>query len=114
MFVPAGKRDTFVTIQHLEDTREGTYNTGTGGWTKYRDAWAEWQDILPSRAERVAEGINLAKRPARVRTLFIPGVTSAMRIVRKGEIFGIVAGPAVLGRRDGLEMVVEQSSTAGT
>lgn len=116
MRVPAGRRTTRITFQQ----RTGTQHAGTGAWTY---TWAdlasnphelaEVQDVLPSRAESVADGINIQRRPARIRTLYRDDITSDMRVKIGDRVLEIVAGPAELGRREGLEMVCEELSTQG-
>ncbi|KTF70699.1 phage head closure protein [Sphingomonas sp. HT-1] len=91
---------------------------GSGTWELVKEVWAEVQDVLPSRGERLAEGINVAARPARVRIRYRDDVRSDMRLVllRKGvpeRIMQIVSGPATLGNRDGLELMVEDYRPAG-
>jgi head-tail adaptor len=78
------------------------------------EAWVGIKDMLPSRGERLADGINVATRPARLRMRWREGMTSDMRFVLGSRIMQIVAGPAELGRRDGLEFMVEEYSTAGS
>lgn len=101
--------------------------TGAGGgsWALVAEVWAEVQDMLPSRGERLADGINIATRPARIRIRWREGVTPAMRFVMGATVAGedvnyssarimqVVAGPAELGRREGLEFMVEDYSSAG-
>jgi head-tail adaptor len=70
-------------------------------------------DALPSRGERLAEGLNIATRPARVRMRFRTDVTPDMRFVMGTRIMQITAGPAELGRRDEVEFMVEDYSSAG-
>lgn len=92
----------------------GVDDAGSGTWVLFEDkVWAGIRDMLPSRAERIADGINVAARPARVRMFWRPGITADMRFVEGDRIMQIVAGPAELGRRDGLEFIVEDYSTAG-
>lgn len=98
---------------------------GLGSWEKVAEVRASVQDVLPSRSERLAEGINLATRPARVRMLFREDVTPDMRFVMGAKILDgevdysaarimqIVSGPAELGRREGIEFMVEDYSPAG-
>lgn len=98
---------------------------GSGSWALVGEVWAEVEDALPSRGERLAEGINVASRPARVRMRFRDDVKSSMRFVlgatvtddvvdySAARIMQIVAGPAVLGRREALEFMAEDYSTAG-
>ena len=96
---------------------------GSGSWALVGLEWVGIVDALPSRSERLADGINVTARPARIRMRFRDGVTTAMRLVlmrsEAGEwvpadrIMQIVVGPAVLGRREGLEFMVEDYSPAG-
>jgi SPP1 family predicted phage head-tail adaptor len=86
---------------------------GFGSWAPVATVWAEVQDVRPSRTERMAEGLNVASRPARVILRWRADVTPAMRIVMGDRIMQIIGGPAELGRREGLELLVEDYSTAG-
>lgn len=88
---------------------------GSGTWQLLAEVWAEVQDILPSRrpAEQLTDGINLASRLAYVRMRYRSDVTPDMRFVLGSRVMQIVAGPAELPVRDGLEFMVEDYSTAG-
>jgi head-tail adaptor len=86
---------------------------GSGSWELVQDdVPAEVEDMLPSRGERLAGGINVASRPARVRLRYRDDITPSMRFVMGARIMQIIAGPAKLGR-DGVEFMVEDYSTAG-
>lgn len=86
---------------------------GSGTWEPVATVWAEVQDMLPSRGERLADGVNIATRPARVRMRWRADISGSMRIVMDGRIMQIVAGPVELGRRDGIELMVEDYTSAG-
>lgn len=86
---------------------------GSGTWQPVAEVWANVQDMLPSRGERLADGINVAARPARVRIRHRTDVTSAMRFVMGDRIMQVVSGPAELGFREALEFMVEEYSPAG-
>jgi head-tail adaptor len=99
---------------------------GSETWaTVEAGVWAQVQDMLPSRGERLADGIEVASRPARVRMRYREDVAPSMRFVMAApplaivagpplpRIMQIVAGPAELGRREGLEFMVEDYSSAG-
>ena len=86
---------------------------GSGEWTLVGEPWAEVQDMLPSRGERVTGGINMASRPARVRMRYRTDITPDMRFVMGERVMQIVSGPAVVGNREALEFMVEDYSTAG-
>lgn len=97
---------------------------GSGAFVPITDATvaAEIEDVLPSRGERIANGINVATRPARVRLRQRTDIKPNMRFVEiiadeagndiDGRIMQIIAGPANLGR-DAVEFMVEEYSTAG-
>ncbi len=101
---------------------------GSGSWAPVAEAMAEVQDMIPSRGERLADGINAAARPARVRMQYRAGITSDMRLLigryRKSDsgdmewvtdrIAQIITMPAELGMRDGLEFMIEDYSQAGS
>lgn len=86
---------------------------GSGTWEPVATVWANVQDALPSRGERLADGINVAARPARVRMRFREDVTPDMRFVMGSRIMQIISGPAELGRREALEFMVEEYRPAG-
>ncbi|EJL21898.1 head-tail adaptor protein [Novosphingobium sp. AP12] len=111
-----GKRDVFVIFEVREFTREPTYGTKVeGGWVKASDAWAEVQDVLPSRSENIDQNVNIQRRPARIRVDYFDGidVTSSMRIDIDGRKLRIVAGPAEKGHRKEWEMMAEELSAEG-
>lgn len=90
---------------------------GSGEWADVgKPIWASVVDALPSRGERLAEGINIATRPAKVRMRFRTDVTSSMRFVMTNplpRVMQITAGPAEVGVRDEVEFMVEEYSPAG-
>lgn len=86
---------------------------GSGSWARVCEVSASVVDALPSRSERMAGGINMAARPARVRIRYRDGITPDMRFVMGERIMQIVSGPAELGRREAMEFMVEDYSSAG-
>jgi SPP1 family predicted phage head-tail adaptor len=85
---------------------------GSGSWTLVAEVAAEVRDLLPSRSERVESGINMATRRARVLIRYRADIRPDMRFVMEGRVMQIVSGPAELGRREALEFMVEDYSTA--
>ncbi|MEH3121984.1 MAG: head-tail adaptor protein [Sphingomonas phyllosphaerae] len=122
--VRLGRLDRRVRIERPVASASFT-GAGAGTWAKVADTRASIQDALPSRGERLADGLNATTRPARVRMRYRTDVTAAMRIVLlrydgatdtwvpADRIMQITTVPAELGRRDGLEMMVEDYSPAG-
>ncbi len=101
-------------IRIEQPVADGSFDgAGSGTWQPVAEVWANVQDMLPSRGERLADGINVAARPARVRIRHRTDVTSAMRFVMGDRIMQVVSGPAELGFREALEFMVEEYSPAG-
>ena len=109
----AGLLDRMVTILARTETQDATYGTSVSTWDSVATVPAQVQDVLPSRADRVAQEITISNRPTRVRMRWRDDVTQANRLEIDGLPYRIVAGPAMLGRRDGLELMAEVLSTEG-
>lgn len=109
----AGKLDRRVKILARVENPESTYGTKQLTWATVATVWAEVKDVLPSRADRLTEEMVITRRPARVRMRWRDDLTQANRIEIDGVQMRIAAGPAMLGRRDGLEIMVEALSTEG-
>lgn len=113
MMITAGELDRRLRIERpVPDT--SLDGAGSGSWALVGEIWAGVKDMLPSRGERLAEGINIATRPARVRMRWRNDITPDMRFVMGNRVMQIIAGPAEIGWRDGLEFMVEDYSTAGS
>lgn len=87
---------------------------GSGSWVLVADGvWAGIKDMLPSSGEKLAEGINVTTRPARVRMRYREDISTDMRFVHGARVMQITAGPAELGVKEGVEFMVEDYSSAG-
>lgn len=112
MSLDPGTLDRRVRIERsvADDAFDGA---GSGAWEPVATVWASVVDALPSRGERLAEGMNMAARPARVRMRYRTDVTGDMRFVTGDRVMQIISGPAELGRREALEFMVEEYRPAG-
>lgn len=111
--IDAGQLKHRVTIQERVGTQDPAYGTWTYSWEALATVWAEVQDVLPSRGEKIADGISISSRPCRVRMRYRDDVDSTMRLSFEGRTLSIIAGPAELGFREGVEFVAEELSTQG-
>ena len=109
----ASKLDTRIRIERKVVTHDPQYGTEQVTWTEFACVWAEVKDILPSKAERMAEQIQIARRPARIRIRYLAGITPDMRVIIAGRVHQIIAGPSMLGRREAIELMVEEHSSEG-
>lgn len=106
--------DRRVTIEAKSVTRDPDYGTEVPTWAAITNGAripAQVQDTLPSKSEAVSQGVRVATRPARVRIRYMSGITSDMRVIVHDETdrtMQIVGGPAVLGRRQWIELVCEE------
>lgn len=117
-----GKYEDLIIFEARETTQDPVYGTTIeGNWTEQSRAWAEVQDILPSRSESLDDSISIQRRPARIRVDEFDGigVTSAMRItiesdgVRPARTMRITSGPAFKRDTREIEFVAEELSTSG-
>lgn len=108
----AGHRNRKVEIQARTETQDATFGTLVVTWATVATVWAEIQDMLPSRGERIADGLSIARRPCRVRMLFRE-VDSTMRLKVGARYLRIVSMPAELGYREGVELMCEELTTEG-
>lgn len=109
----AGKLDRRVTILTRVEVQDAAYGSYAASWVPLATVWAQVTDMLPSRAERIAEGVQIANRPCRVRMRYRSDVTSAMRLKIGTRELRIVGGPSELGRREGIELVAEELTSEG-
>lgn len=112
-----GPLDRRIRIEQPTVTRDAEYGSPAAAWTTYGTFWASVQEVLPSRGESVSQDIRIAQRPARVRMRYVAGITPKMRCVyldRSDRVMRILAVPVEIGRKEGIEFVVADFSTAGT
>lgn len=75
---------------------------------------AEVQDVLPSKAESVQDGLALAKNRTRIRMRYRTDIDSSMTVTVHGAVertLEIIGGPAILGNRTGIEIMCEEISS---
>lgn len=108
----ASRMDRRITFQRpVHD--DAPDSAGSQAWEDVVTVAAEVRDALPSRSERSSDGFPTATRGSRIRMRFRDDITSDMRIIYGARVMQIVGPPAELGRREGLELVAEDYSSAG-
>lgn len=108
----AGELDRRCSIEYKSVETDAQYGTEIVTWVRLAQVWAQVQDMLPSRSESVRQGLEVARNQVRVRMRYRNDIDSTMRIVAHGggadAVYAIVAGPAVIGRREWVEFVCER------
>lgn len=107
----AGQLNTRCRIERKTVVQDGTYGTETVTWATLSTVWCNVQDVLPSKSESVKNGLAVALNQTRVRLRHRADIDSSMRLVIGAATYQIIAGPAVLGNKDGLELIVEKASS---
>lgn len=110
-----GPLDRKITLESKQITPDPVYGSDVVTWIPFASRlWASVQDVLPSRSEQIKQGLAVASQAARVRLRYRAGITPDMRVIVHGatdRICQIIGGPAELGRREGIELVIETYTT---
>ncbi|PTW45076.1 head-tail adaptor [Sphingomonas faeni] len=104
--VRPGELEHLVRLERKVESTEFA-SAGEDEWALVDEIWVGIQDKLPSRGERDQGGFTTTTRPARIRMYHREDVDAGMRLVLGDRIMEIVSAPAELGRKGGLELMVE-------
>jgi head-tail adaptor len=114
----ASDLDRKVTVLARVETTDPDYGTKSFAWSSDEvdgafTVSAQVRDVLPSRADRLAREIVITSQPKRVRMRWRDDISQASRLQIDGVQMRVVAGPAMIGRRHWLEIMVEALSSEG-
>ncbi len=109
----AGSLNREITIQYQTVSQDPVYGTEVPSWAALGGGRmaAEWIDTPPSRSEGVKQGLTVARNQSRCRIRWRNDVDSTMRVVLHGDgdvVYQIIGGPAMIGRKEWLEIVCEK------
>lgn len=108
-----GELDRRIAIEYRATSQDANYGTPIVTWTNLATVWARWDDSAEtSSVESAGGGIEVSRNQSRVTIRYRDDVDSSMRFVFGGVAYQIVAGPAVIGRNEFSEFVVERYSSA--
>lgn len=108
------RRITFQAATATQDPATGAYVYGWDDIAVCPTVWAQVRDVLSGSGEGIEDGIAMARRRVRIRIRYRSDITSDMRIMHDGRKLRIIAPPAEIGRRRGLEIIGEVLSTEGS
>lgn len=103
-------------IEYPEHSQDLTYGGDVITWKLLDVVWCNYQDELPSKSNVVKSGLALGTNPMRIRMRYRSDIDSSMRVTINrpdATYYRIVGGPAELGDKDGIEIMVESFSTLG-
>lgn len=109
-----GSLDYRVLIERKVVTPDPDYGTEVVTWGTVDTVWANVEDAPARSSESVTQSVAIAKNQTRLRIRYRADLDSSMRITiyRPAPItYQIIAGPSELGRRRGLELMLERISS---
>lgn len=101
-------------IEYRSTTQDATYGTEVVTWALLGVRWMELQDVLPSRSEKVSEGMEVSQNQIRCRLNYCTDVTSGMRVIVNRPartVYQIISGPRIVGDKQAIEVMLEKVST---
>ena len=121
----SGKMDRQITIEQKSVTVDPVYGTELVTWVPLVALpgspvvavrfWAEVQDALPSRDERLTQNVAIAAKRTRIRMRWRDDIDSSMRVILHGDsdkTYQIISPPAEIeGRKDRIEFMCEWVSS---
>lgn len=121
-----GWRQVQVTIEKPTETKDATYGSVIPDWEplvmvdaspeEAERFWGFVRDVPPSRSEAVRQGLEQGRNQTVLRIRYRSDVTSAMRVtlhLDSAVVYQIIGGPAEIGRKQWLELVLERYATTG-
>lgn len=105
--------DVRLRILRTVNTQDGKFGAATPGLVFFDTVWGRWRDVRTGRDETQREGLVIGRRQALVTIRYRGDIDASMAFQRGDRIATIVGGPAELGRKEYLEMLVEDYTTRG-
>ena len=103
-------------VEYPARTNDATYGGSEITWNLLCEGWCSCQDNLPSKSEAVKSGLVVNINQTLIRMRYRMDIDSSMRVIvyRPDEtVYQIASGPAVIGNKEGLEMMCEAFSSQG-
>lgn len=95
-------------IEYKSVKNDPKYGTEQVTWQLLAVVWCNVQDVLPSRAEAIKNGLAVGNKQARLRMRFRKDVDSSMRALIDGVVYQFISDFAELGQREYLEAMIEK------
>jgi len=109
--VDIGALDKRARIEKRVVSQDPTYGTDVVTWQTLAVVWCNLVDSMPSRDEQIRNGLSMMKVRCRMRMRYRSDVTTDMRVVLMRpteQTWSIIGGPAEIGVRDGIELMIER------
>lgn len=101
-------------IERKVTTPDPQYGTPVITWVTVANTWCSVEDVVPSRSEAVKNGLSTGTNQTLLRMRWRTDVDSSMRMTINRPaltVYQIIAGPAEIGNRQGIEFMLERYTT---
>ncbi len=106
--------DKRIAFEERAVTKSAVYGTvSSETWAEVCEVWASVWDMLPSRAETIADGISQFRSGYDIEISWGAPVNSGMRVRYGDRYLKIVSGPSEKGVKQRLVLRCEEYSTTG-
>jgi len=106
--------NTQARIEYKTTSQDSAYGTEVVTWALLGVRWCHLQDVMQGRSESVVNGLEMAKNQTRCRLNYCTDIDSSMRITvnrPSPTTYQIVSGPAILGDKERIEVMLEKVSS---
>jgi SPP1 family predicted phage head-tail adaptor len=109
-----GPLNTRCQIERKVVSGQDAYGNDVFTWELFNTRWCHMQDEMPSRSESVRQGLTVSANRTRMRTRYPIDIESSMRVIAYRPdrvVYQIIGGPAILGDKEGVEVMLERVSS---
>ncbi len=111
-----GSLDTRCRVEGIVSSRDANYGSQVKTWALVGVYWCNVQDVLPSKSTEVTKdnSLRVNVKSTRLRMRYRTNIDASMRIIIERPdpvIYQIVGGPAELGKRDGIELLLHEMTS---
>ncbi len=95
-------------VEYPVTAKDPIYGSTVTTWQLKAVLWCSIQDVLPSRSEKIKNGLAIGAKQARLRIRYRKDLDSSMRIVIDGITYQIISDFAELGNKEYSEAMIER------
>lgn len=98
-------------IEYPVNSKDQIYGSVVTTWLLKDVVWCNIQDVLPSRSEKIKEGLSIGSKQARLRIRYRKDLDSSMRVLIDGNTYQLISDFAELGNKQYAEAMIERYSS---
>jgi SPP1 family predicted phage head-tail adaptor len=95
-------------IEYPVKGKDPVHGSAITTWTLKDVVWCNIQDVLPSRAEAVKNGVAIGAKQTRFRVRYRTDLDSSMKVIIDGNTYQIITDFAEFGKKEYSEAMIER------